>query len=370
MTSLKILVNRLICTPEESKLQQVLLAPLGLLSFFYGWVLKARVFLYRRGIYKTHSLPCKVISVGNITLGGTGKTPFVSLLAEMVWKRGYRTAVLSRGYQGKFEGPYGIVSDGERVLMDAAQAGDEPYLLAEKLKGVPVIVGRERWVAGQFAVDQFQTEVAILDDGFQHLSLRRDLNLLLVDSSCPFGNQKLFPRGVLREPLNQISRADAIILTKAKIDDNIKILKKKFSSLGLKIPIFRVDYKPGEVRVVGVEKSFPPESLSGRKVLAFSGIARPESFEKTLLELKTEIASFEIFPDHHKYRVENMNRLQDQASRSEVEAIVTTEKDLVRLKNLIPVSFPLWTLSVGHVFQGEDQYLFEAFLWERLGLKP
>ena len=254
--------------------------------------------------------------------------------------------------------------------MDAAHAGDEPYLLAEKLRGVPVIVGRERWVSGQFAVDRFQTEVAILDDGFQHLSLKRDLNLLLIDSSCPFGNQKLFPRGVLREPLRQISRADAIVLTKAKIDDNIEILKKKFLSLGVRIPVFRVDYKPGEVRVLGAEKSFSPESLSGRKVLAFSGIAQPESFEKTLLDLKTKIALFEIFPDHHEYRAEDMGRLQHQASRSAVEAMVTTEKDMVRLKNLIPVSFPLWVLSVGHVFQAEERSLFEAFLWERLGLKP
>ena len=226
MTNLKIFLNRLIRNPEESRLQQVLLAPLGLLSFFYGWVLEARLFLFRRGIYKTHSLPCKVISVGNLTLGGTGKTPFVRLIAEMVRDRGYRTAILSRGYKGKFQGPHEIVSDGERVFMDAAKAGDEPCLLAEKLRGIPIIVGRERWVSGQFAVDRFRTEVAILDDGFQHLSLKRDLNLLLIDSASPFGNGKLFPRGVLREPLDQIARADAITLTKTRSDDNIKILKK------------------------------------------------------------------------------------------------------------------------------------------------
>lgn len=218
-------------------------------------------------------------------------------------------------------------------------------------------------------MDRFQTEVVILDDGFQHLSLKRDLNLLLVDSSSPFGNEKLFPRGVLREPLNQIARADAIILTKAENDDNIEKLKKKFSIQGVRVPVFRVSYKPGEVRVLGGEKSFPPETLRGRKVLAFSGIAQPESFEKTLLGLKTELAWFEIFPDHHEYRPEEMRRLQDQALRSGVDAMVTTEKDLVRLKNLVPGSIPLWALSVGHAFQGEDQSLFETFLWERLGLK-
>jgi tetraacyldisaccharide 4'-kinase len=195
---LKSFLHCLISNPGESKLQKILLAPLSILALLYGWVGLARVFFYRKGIYRTHSLPCKVVSVGNITLGGTGKTPFVCLVAEMIHKRGYRTAVLSRGYRGSYEGTYALVSDEERVLLDPRQAGDEPCLLARKLKGIPVIVGRERWIAGRYAIDRFHTQVLILDDGFQHLALGRDINLLLLDSSSPFGNGWVFPRGELR----------------------------------------------------------------------------------------------------------------------------------------------------------------------------
>lgn len=354
--------------PQESKLLKLLLAPLGLLSILYAWVLKTRMNFYRWGIYRTYSLPCKVVSVGNITLGGTGKTPLVRLLAEMCQKRGLRTAILSRGYRGKFRGSYGLVSDGKQILMDAAQAGDEPYLLAVNVMGVPVIVGRERWVSGQAAVDQFQTQVVILDDGFQHLSLKRDLNILLLDSSLPFGNEKIFPRGELREPLDQIARADAIILTKVGRDDNIINLKDKLAKLAGRTPVFQVDYRPVEIKVSARKGSIPPECLGGRKVLAFSGIARPESFQRTLLTLRASVVRWEVFPDHHEYQRNELARLQDEALRLGVEAMITTEKDLVRMKDFAPVSIPLWVLSVRHFFHGEDQSRFEALLWGRLGL--
>ena len=369
MLKLKVILYNLINAQKESKSRKVILFPLCLLSFFYGLASSTRVFLYSRGIFKSHSLPCKVVSVGNITLGGTGKTPFVGLLAETIKARGYRVAILSRGYKGNFPGPVGVVSDGNKILMEPQHAGDEPFLLAEKLKDVPVVVGRERWLSGQFALKRFQSEVIILDDGYQHLSLKRDLNLLLIDSSSPFGNGHLFPRGVLREPLGQISRADAVILTKAKIDDNIKPLIKKILSLPHDIPVFRVDYESEEIRVWGKERSFPTEILKGRRVLAFSGIAQPESFKKTLLDLKAGIVVFEIFPDHYEYRSEDMERLQSQAVHSGVEAMVTTEKDLVRLKNFITGSIPLWALSIRHTFQENDQPRFDAFLWGRLGLE-
>jgi tetraacyldisaccharide 4'-kinase len=368
MTDWNILLNRLIRTPEESTLQRVVLAPLGLLSFFYGWIVQARASLYHREILKPRSIPCKVISVGNITLGGTGKTPFVGLLAEMIRGRGVRTAILSRGYKGKFQGPFGVVSDGERVFMDATQAGDEPFLLAEKLKGVPVIVGRDRCISGRWATDRFRTEVVILDDGFQHLSLKRNLNLLLIDSSCPFGNGKVFPRGILREPLNQISRADAVILTKAGEDGNIPKLKKKILNLAGEIPLFRADYEVAGIRILEGRQLLSPERLEGRKILAFSGIAHPDSFQKTLLGLKAEIGGFETFPDHYEYGRQDMDRLQERASRSGAEAMVTTEKDLVRLKKIAPGPIPLWAISVRHVFRAEDRPRFESFFWGQLGL--
>jgi tetraacyldisaccharide 4'-kinase len=232
-----------------------------------------------------------------------------------------------------------------------------------------VIVGKERRVSGHLAIDRFHTEVLILDDGFQHLSLKRDVNLLLVDSSSPLADEKLFPRGNLREPLDQVVRADAIILTKAGGDDNIKYLKEKFLDFGSRIPFFRVDYQPVEIRVLGREAPIPLESLGGKRILAFSGIARPESFERTLRNGGAEVVSLEAFPDHYEYLRTDLDRLQDRAHRLGAEAMVTTEKDMVRLRGFAQGPIPLWALSVRHVFQRGNQPRFEAFLWERLGLK-
>lgn len=368
MLNIKTLFNNLISAQKESELRKAVLIPLSLLSFFYGWAASVRLFLYARGVFRTHSLPCKVVSVGNITLGGTGKTPFVCLLAEMIKGRGYRVAVLSRGYKGNFPELFSLVSDGERILQDEQQVGDEPYLLAEKLKGVPVIAGKKRWVSGQYAINRFQSEVVILDDGFQHLPLKRDLDLLLIDSSCPFGNGYLFPRGVLREPLSRLSRADAIILTKVGQSGNIKKLKKNLSEIVDDHPIFQVDFAPGEVRVYGKEASLPPECLQGKRVIAFAGVAKPDSFRQTLLGLKAEVVALESFPDHYRYGRKDGERLWQMAMRLGVDALVTTEKDLVRVKGLIPGSIPLWTLPIHHVFLGDGQPRFEEFLFSRLGL--
>jgi tetraacyldisaccharide 4'-kinase len=366
---LKSFLHRLISNPKENHLQKILLTPLSLLALLYGWVVRARIFLYRKGIYRTHSLSCKVVSVGNITLGGTGKTPFVILLAEMIRNKGYRTAILSRGYKGNYAGPYGVVSDGERTLLDAVQSGDEPYLLAQKLKGVPIVVGKKRWISGRFALDRFKPEVIILDDGFQHLALRRDLDILLLDSHHPFGNGKLFPRGELREPLTQMGRADVLILTKAQEDDNINNLRKRLMNSPKRVPLFQVRYQPQEVRVWGEENGRDFSILEGRKVLAFAGLARPSSFQKTLSRLGAEILKFEAFPDHHPYTPEDLERLSGEALRSGAEAMITTEKDRVRIRSLPARALPLWTLAIGHEFQGNDRSLFSEFLFHRLDLK-
>jgi tetraacyldisaccharide 4'-kinase len=367
MTLLKTFLHRLIRNPGENLPFRILLAPLTLLSFLYGLAVTVRVFFYRRGIYRSRSLPCRVVSVGNLTLGGTGKTPFVILLAEMIRRRGYRTAVLSRGYKGKYEGSCALVSDGDRILMDPLQAGDEPCLLARKLKGVPVIVGRERWAAGRLAIDRFRTEVLILDDGFQHLALNRDLNFLLLDSLSPFGNGRLFPRGELREPLSQARRADALVLTKWGTGDIIIHLGKRFMNLWEGRPVFRVRYEPEEIKVWEQEKVLPCVNLKKKRILAFSGLARPESFEKTLRELEAEIVGFETFPDHYVYEGKDLEQLRGKAVRAGAEAMVTTEKDLVRIKDFPPGTMPLWALSVRHVFPAEDLARFETFLFERLG---
>ncbi len=360
------LVYTIMACEEESKLRKVALAPLSLLSFFYGLALKIRLFLFHCGIFHMRTLPCKVISVGNITLGGTGKTPFVCLLAEIVRGKGYATAILSRGYKGSFRKGVGVVSDGEKIRMNAREAGDEPFLLAATLPDVPVLVGKERWISGRHAVDRFRSQVVILDDGFQHLGVKRDLNLLLIDSIRPFGNSHLFPRGILRESLGEISRADAIVLTKGGSSDNIKKLKRKIHSVFENLPVFRVDYKPVSIRVAGKNQNLSVESLQDRKILAFAGIATPESFRQTLIGLNTRIIYFESFPDHYSYRSGDIERLWKKGEDLGAEALVTTEKDWVRLQSVFCGSIPLWILSVRHEFLDHDRERFEDFFWNHL----
>ncbi len=354
--------------PVESKWRRVLLSPLCLLSFFYGFLMSFRVQIYSWRILASHSLPCKVISVGNLTLGGTGKTPLVYSLAEILKGKGVRIAILSRGYGGNYPGKIGVVTKGEEILMTPQQAGDEPYLLAEKLKGIPVIIGQDRFQTGRYAIDHFQSEVLILDDGYQHLSLKRDVNLLLLDSSAPFGNGYIFPRGMLREPKSQISRADAVILTKGDLSDNIINLKENFLRREREIPFFQVHYEPLEIRAWVEKRSFPPEYVKGKKVLAFSGLGNPESFERILRQLQVNLLGTETFPDHHWYTLQDWERIFKKAEQLGVDGLVTTEKDWVRVKDFHSASLPLWAISIRHVFPGKDLGRFEKFILANLGL--
>ncbi|MCX5910281.1 MAG: tetraacyldisaccharide 4'-kinase, partial [Deltaproteobacteria bacterium] len=367
MGNCKVFLYHFISAGEESKWRKVLLGPLYLLSLLYGWIVSLRVQFYSWSIFRIHSLPCKVVSVGNITLGGTGKTPFVCLLAGLLKSRGLRVAILSRGYSGDLQGDLGVVTNGQKILMSPQQAGDEPYLLAEKLQGVPIIVGRNRYRSGRFAVEHFQSEVLILDDGFQHIALRRDVNFLLLDASSPFGNGNLLPRGVLREPVSQLLRADAIILTKIGMSGNISDSKRISLKLVHPGPFFQMDYEPCAVRAYGQKEVLPLEHLKGKKVLAFSGVARPESFQHTLRQLDLHISAIEIFPDHHWYGPKDWERLLTRARGMGVDGFITTEKDLVRIKNLQPSPLPLWAVSIRHFFPGGDQSQFENFLFSRMG---
>lgn len=343
------------------------MSPLCLLSFFYQGVVALRLKFYEWGIFSVRSLPCKVISVGNLTLGGTGKTPFVALLAEWLKARGIPPAILSRGYGGTFRGPFDVVTDGEKLLMDAQQAGDEPFLLAKQMKGIPVIVGKNRFQSGRWAIERFPSEVLILDDGYQHLSLHRDVNLLLLNDSSPFGNGYLLPRGILREPISQIKRADAIVLTKSGLSDNINKIKELLEERKLKIPIFRAAYEPCGVKRLGEGNIWPPKFLEGKKVLAFAGLADPQSFKDLIRQMGVQVLSMEVFADHHRYTPNDWSRLHGKAKAIQAEGLVTTEKDEVKIESLGCGSLPLWIVSIRHIFLGEDQRRFEMFLLSRLG---
>jgi len=264
---------------------------LSALGAVYGWIVKLRSDAYRQGWFPVNRLPCQVISVGNLTLGGTGKTPMTIYVSQQIQSMGFRTAVISRGYGGRAEKTGGIVSDGRRLLMKPIDAGDEPYMMARKLEGIPVLVGQDRYHTGNLALDAFFPEVIILDDAYQHLRLYRDINLVLLDASNPFGNGHLFPRGTLREPISALSRADAVIMTRCPGELPPEPLTASGPSdhRYRRLPVFhtihdvRFTVAESHGTTHGNERTrHVPEEGVPEKVFAFSAIARNDEFIRSL----------------------------------------------------------------------------------------
>jgi tetraacyldisaccharide 4'-kinase len=301
------------------------------LSFFYRLIINSRNRLYDHKILKEVKLPCPVISVGNITVGGTGKTPCVIMLAQMLQENGFKPAILSRGYGGKNIKSVNIVSDGHKILLDSETAGDEPYLIALELKAVPVITGVKRIVTGETAINQFGANVLICDDAMQHRQIFRDINLVLLDSQSLQGNNHVLPRGRLREPITELKRADAIILTRAdEAGQTNNPIGKLVSTED--IPIFRSVHKPKDFVRGDYREQKPLSELTGKKVCAFCGIANPNSFRKILSDAGAQVLSFDIFPDHHSYSKSEMEQIKDKFIDCRADFIVSTQKDGARLQ--------------------------------------
>ncbi len=307
---------------------------MGLLSSIYSAVLSGRDFLYRSGLKKTGKLSEKVISVGNLTLGGTGKTPAVIAIASEAKKRGLHPCILTRGYKGRAKGPC-VVSLGEGPVLNVTQAGDEPVLMSERMDGVPIIMGKNRFEAGLFALNNTPLEyinLFILDDGYQHLGLYRDKNILLIDVSNPFGNGKLFPEGILREPVSAVSRANAVVITKTdtSCSASIDALKLAVREHNPAVQIFTSFHKPtGFINSSGDMKDL--ESLTQKPVRAFAGIANPAHFKNLLASKGLSIANFRSYRDHHYYSQHDIDKIVNDAGGMD---IITTEKDLVKLRKL------------------------------------
>jgi tetraacyldisaccharide 4'-kinase len=280
-----------------------------ILSFLYLFIINFRNWLYDHKIFKEVKLSCPVISVGNITVGGTGKTPCVIMLARMLQKNGFKPAVISRGYGGKSVYPVNIVSDGDKILLDSEIAGDEPCLIAHSLKGIPVITGSKRIVAGQTAIDKFDVNVLVCDDAMQHRQIFRDINLVLLDSLSLWGNNHVLPRGKLREPIKEVNRASAVMLTRA--DEAPQGINKIGGLIRNKnIPVFKSVHKPKDIMRGDYSEQWPISILAGKKVCAFCGIARPDSFKKTLSDASARILLFDIFSDHHRYSKSELEKIK------------------------------------------------------------
>ncbi|HZE87932.1 MAG TPA: tetraacyldisaccharide 4'-kinase [Verrucomicrobiae bacterium] len=306
-----------------------LLSPLAAL---YGGALGARALLYRRGWLGIETAPVPVVSVGNLVAGGTGKTPVTALVARFLREAGLRPAIVSRGYLGKRAVDPLVVSDGSGAspAATAAAAGDEPAMLAGLLPSTPVVVARRRLEGARLAVSALGARSIVLDDGFQHVALRRDLDLVLVDSAAPFDNGRLLPAGLLREPPRALARAGAILVTGEGGDPESGIARWVRPGT----PIFHVQVSPVSLRVARPDVKPEPLELSalvGARVVAFAGIARPERFAATLRSLGAELAEFHPFGDHHAFRARDVARLSEAASRHGARFLLTTEKDLARM---------------------------------------
>ena len=286
---------------------------------------------------RKRGLACPVISVGNIVLGGTGKTPAVEMLARMLTTMGCRVVILSRGYgrkAGKDTIDIGVVSDGKRILLGSEEGGDEPQLLAGNLPGVAVLVGKNRLLTGNHAIKNLGADVLILDDGFQYLTLKRELDVVVIDSSCPFGNGYLCPRGTLREPKSSLKRAHLLLLTHVDEAVELESLKEELRQF-TNAPVVESVHSPVSLQNIVSGKFFGVESLRGRNIFALSSIGNHRSFERTLAGLGANVMDTFRFSDHHRYTSREIERILNLAHDTGVKTIVTTQKDAVRLEGII-----------------------------------
>ncbi len=338
---------------------------LYIISLPYRLIINLRNRLYDHKIFRERKLSCPVISIGNITVGGTGKTPCVIWLARMLQEHGFRPAILSRGYSGKSSQPVNIVSDGKNILLSNVAAGDEPCLIARTLPDIPVITGPKRVLTGKTAIDKFGTDVLICDDAFQHRQLFRDINLVLLDSEKPLGNGYMLPRGALREPPAALRRADAFILTRSK-KGTTEIINK----LGQVkyVPVFRSSHQPVGLVSADYTRQLTLTQLKGKKVHAFSGIAKPDSFKKAITDTGAKITAFDIFPDHHCYTNRELENIRDNFLKNKADLLLTTEKDGMRLQEFNNFLSDIYLLCIKMEIIPDENEL-KKFILERLGKK-
>jgi tetraacyldisaccharide 4'-kinase len=310
----------------------------------YGLGARMRRNLYAKGWLRTQKLPAPVVSVGNLTVGGTGKTPVVACLARLFQDRGQRVAILSRGYGGQSPGVT-CISDGQNIYKKPPEVGEEPYWLARTLPGVAVYTGPCRHAAGLAAWQELKPDLFLLDDGFQHFQLHRDLDLVLLDATAPFGNGYLLPRGPLREPLSALAAAQCLILTRfepSRHQEQLAAIRAPFPDK----PVLTASIVPVSVTAYPGGRAEAPAALGHRALMAFAGLARPEVFTATLAELEVDLKGCRIFPDHHAYTPAELDRLTAAAQSLGAEALVTTGKDWARLGERWDGELPLWVLEV------------------------
>lgn len=309
----------------------VALAPLG---WLYGAAMKVRAAFYRRGLFRTYKIDAPVISVGNLTVGGTGKTPLVEWIARELAQQGHRVCVLTRGYGRENPRQRVIVSDGHEILSDATQTGDEALMLAENLKGkAAVICDADRVSAASWALEHLKAEVFVLDDGFQNLRIARDLNIVTIDATNPWGNQRVLPAGTLREPIGALRRADCVMLTRVQ-ESTDATLRQQIQEASEAV-VLSSDMVASQVRAVNSEREDPgSDLLTSGTLAAFCGIGNSQAFFHLLRRDNFQLVHTRAFRDHHRYSQSQIDQLMNEAIARGAQALITTAKDEVKLRNL------------------------------------
>ncbi|MBI4560836.1 MAG: tetraacyldisaccharide 4'-kinase [Candidatus Rokubacteria bacterium] len=329
----------------EGEMQPALAVGLSVLTVGYRGLLTLRQALYARGLLKSRRLPCPVISVGNLTLGGTGKTPAAELAVRTVLEAGVVPGIVSRGYGRRTRGTL-VVADRYGVKADPVAAGDEPFLLARRLPGVPVVVGENRYAAGRACLELFGVGALVLDDAFQHRTLAKDLEIVLVSGAAPWGNGRIFPRGPLREPVSALTRAHIVLVTWPQEEASVRAIADTVKAQNPMGRVVTARYEPVECWEVSGGTCPGPGGLRDLRLFAFAGIARPANFARTLADLGVSVAGLAEFPDHHWFTASELEALASEARARGAQALITTEKDAVRCLGLAPPSLPLWAVAV------------------------
>ncbi len=330
------------------------------LSRVYDAITNLRNLLYERGFFKSFSLGVPVISVGNITVGGTGKTPLVAFVAEILAKEGKKVCILTRGYGRENPGKRVLVSDSENILVEARQAGDEPFELAGKLLGKAfVIADADRVSAGIWAREKFAVTAFVLDDAFQHRKVKRDLNIVAIDATNPFGNEKILPSGILRESLKNLKRADLIVITRANLSNEIENLKSKIAKYNADCPIIVSHNKISNLIELKefhakTRKTKDKGQRTKDSFFAFCALGNPENFFSQLRREGFNLIAAEKFPDHHFYTQKDVEKLEQKAIRAKAENFLTTAKDAVKLKDL-KFDLPCYVVENELVFDDEKK---------------
>jgi tetraacyldisaccharide 4'-kinase len=342
---------------------------LFILSLIYGLIVSVLVLFNRWCLYRIN---CQVISVGNITLGGTGKTSLVEFTAKYLKKQGHKVAVISRGYKRKI--PNLPLSAGSKI-QNYEIMGDEPYMLSKNLGGIPVIVDANRIRAAGLAIRNYGVDTVILDDGFQQWKIKKDLEMVAIDATNPFGNQHLIPRGILREPLSSLKRADVFILTKTNLMPNvvnqtvslrrIQDIKDFLSRINPTAEIFESIHKPLGFYEIGKDKEvLGTDVLKGKIVTLATGIADPDSFESLIAMLGINVGLSFRFPDHYHYVKEDLDKIVKGSRDKKIDTVVTTEKDAARFQSL-PLSclaLSFLVLRIGIVITKDEQKFYNRLL--------